>query len=107
MLAYETLLLLSPELGEDERNSLLEGLTQVVESEGGKIVEMDHWGSKTLAYPVRKQTRGYYVRMDYDAPAQLIAELERKIRLNDEIFKFVTVKLDRAADAQAEAAAEA
>jgi len=90
---YETLVLLSPELAEENRKEILELLTTVVEREGGTMVETDDWGLRTLAYPVQKQTRGYYVRLVYDAPGNLVAELERNIRITDGIFKFMTVKL--------------
>ena len=91
--SYETLVLLSPELAEENRKELLDTLTGIVEREGGTMVETDDWGIRTLAYPVRKLTRGHYVRLVYDAPGALITELERNIRITDGIFKFVTVKL--------------
>ncbi len=90
---YETLVLLSPELAEEDRRGLLDGLTGIIEREGGKMVETDDWGMRQLAYPVRKQTRGYYVRLVFEAPGALVAELERNIRITDGIFKFMTVKL--------------
>lgn len=63
------------------------------------MLEVDHWGMRDLAYPVRKQMRGYYVRLVYEGPAPLVAELERNIRITDGIYKFVTVKLaDEAAE---------
>ena len=90
---YETLVLLSPELAEENRKGILDLLTSIVEREGGNMVETDDWGLRQLAYPVQKQTRGYYVRLVYDAPGNLVAELERNIRITDGIFKFMTVKL--------------
>ena len=71
----------------------IDALTGVVERENGVMEEVDHWGMRDLAYPVRKQMRGYYVRLVYQAPAELVAELERNVRITDGIFKFVTVKL--------------
>jgi small subunit ribosomal protein S6 len=65
---------------------------------------VDHWGTKELAYPVQKQMRGYYVRLEYDALAPLVAELERNIRISAGIFKFVTVRLPDAPDAVKEVA---
>ncbi|WP_028586830.1 30S ribosomal protein S6 [Desulfocurvus vexinensis] len=94
MRKFETLLLLSPELPAEERQGLLDALTGVIAREGGTLVETDDWGMRDLAYPVRKMDRGHYVRLVYNAPAALIAELERNIRIADGIFKFVTVKLD-------------
>ena len=89
MRKFETLLLLSPELSAETREGILTALTGVVERENGVMEEVDHWGMRDLAYPVRKQMRGYYVRLVYQAPA----ELERNVRITDGIFKFVTVKL--------------
>ena len=93
MRKFETLLLLSPELSAENREGILNALVTVIEREGGVMTEVDHWGMGDLAYPVHKLMRGYYVRLVYDAPAALVAELERNIRITDGIFKFVTVKL--------------
>ena len=101
MRRFETLLLLSPELAAEAREALIAALSGVIEREQGAIVKIDHWGMKELAYPVRKQMRGYYVRFEYNAPPALVAEFERNIRISDGMFKFVTVRL---ADAAEEAA---
>jgi small subunit ribosomal protein S6 len=101
---YETLLLLSPELAEENRKEILTNLTGIIERDGGKLTLVDDWGIKTLAYPVRKLTRGHYVRLEYAAPGALVAELERNVRITDGIFKFVTVRLG---DAPAPATEEA
>ena len=93
MRKFETLLLLSPEISSDVRTSILDGLKGVIEREGGKMLAEDVWGMRDLAYPVKKQMRGFYVRLEYAAPGALIAELERNIRIAEGIFKFVTVKL--------------
>lgn len=97
---YEALVLLSPELASDSRKEIVEGLIAIIDREGGKMNEVDDWGSRQLAYPVQNQTRGYYVRLVFDAPGQLVAELERNIRITEGIFKFVTVKLDDTVQAQ-------
>lgn len=102
MRKFETLLLLSPELSSDVRTSLLESLKAVIDREGGKMLVEDVWGMRDLAYPVKKQMRGFYVRLEYAAPGTLVAELERNIRIAEGIFKFVTVKL--ADDIEEEAA---
>ena len=93
MRKFETLLLLSPELGAEPREALLGTLGGIVEREKGQMVTVDHWGMRDLAYPVDKQMRGYYVRLEYLAPGETIAELERIIRISDGVFKFLTVKL--------------
>ncbi len=90
---YETLLLFSPDLNQEETNALVEKFTGILEQNGGKIVKKDDWGLKTLAYPVQKQTRGRYIRLEYTLPPHQVQEFERRIRITDEVFKFITVKL--------------
>lgn len=97
MRQFETLVLLSPELSSDSRESIINGLVAIIEREGGKVDEIDQWGMRELAYPVRKLTRGFYVRLVYTAPPRLVAELERNIRITDGILKFLTVKLSTSA----------
>lgn len=94
MRRFETLLLFSPELSAENRESILKGITAIIEREGGKVIEADQWGMRDLAYPVKKQMRGYYVRLVYEGPGPLVAELERNLRITEGIFKFLTVRLD-------------
>ncbi|NJB67021.1 small subunit ribosomal protein S6 [Desulfobaculum xiamenense] len=100
MRKFETLLLLSPEFAAEERQTILDNLTGVITREGGVVDLVDDWGLRDLAYPVKKKTRGYYVRLEYTAPGQLVAELERNIRITDGIYKFVTVRLGEEAEAE-------
>ena len=92
MRKFETLLLLSPELAGDAREALLGTFTGVIERAGGQVTA-DHWGMHDRAYPVRTQMRGYYVRLEYVAPGDNVAEHERIIRISDGVFKFLNVKL--------------
>lgn len=101
MRKFETLMLLSPELTVDQRDGVINAMIAVIEREGGKMLATDPWGMRDLAYPVNKQMRGFYVRLEYAAPGTLITELERNIRITDGIYKFTTVKL---ADSVEEAA---
>ncbi len=93
MRKYETLLLFSPELASENLQEILETLKGVVEREQGNTLTLDDWGMRDLAYMVRKQTRGHYVRLEYALPPAGVAELERIVRITDGILKFVTVKL--------------
>ena len=90
---YEMLLLLSPELNAEGKKTVIDNLVAITEREQGQMVAVDDWGTKELAYPVKKQVRGQYVRLDFAAPGTVVAELERIVRITDGIFKFVTVKL--------------
>ncbi|QLA16352.1 30S ribosomal protein S6 [Desulfolutivibrio sulfoxidireducens] len=93
MRKYETLLLFSPELASENLQEILETLKGVIEREQGSGLTLDDWGMRDLAYMVRKQTRGHYVRLEYALPPAGVAELERIVRITDGILKFVTVKL--------------
>jgi small subunit ribosomal protein S6 len=90
---YETLLLFSPELTTENLQTLLGNFGNVITTQGGESVKVDDWGVKELAFPVKKQLRGHFVRLEYNLPASAVAELERNIRIAEGIFKFVTVKL--------------
>ncbi|MBG0777889.1 MAG: 30S ribosomal protein S6 [Desulfovibrionaceae bacterium] len=93
MRKYETLLLLSPELSGEERTAILDTLSGVLDRVEGTDRVVDEWGMRDLAYPVRKQMRGYYVRLEYVCANAGVAELERIIRITDGIYKFLTVQL--------------
>ena len=94
MRKFETMLLFSPELSSEVRESILAALTGVIEREDGSVIVADHWGMRDLAYPIRKQNRGYYVRLEYSGPGTIVAELERIIRITEGIFRFVTIRLE-------------
>ena len=93
MRKYEALLLLSPELGAENRQEILDNLKGTLEGQEGSILTVDDWGMRDLAYPVQKKSRGHYTRIEFAAPPTAIAEFERIVRITDGIMKFVTVKL--------------
>lgn len=90
---YETLMLFSPDMPGERRQEILEMITGIIDRAGGKVLDEDDWGMRSLAYPVRKQTRGHYVRLEYAAPNEVVAEAERNLRIAEGVFKFITVKL--------------
>ena len=97
---YETLLLLSPELADENRQEILDNLSGIIARENGRMLDVDDWGMRDLAYPVKKQFRGHYVRLEFAGPGEVVTELERNIRIADGIFKFLTVKLANEAPAR-------
>ncbi len=110
---YETLYLLHPDLNDEERETRAEKLQKIITDDGGKIVKVDPWPLRKLAYRVMKQTQGWYVCMEYAAPGSTILELTRNMRLDESLMKFVTIKKADVFDpavlerAEAEAAAKA
>jgi len=73
---------------------LNEAVGKLIEKEGGEIVRMDDIGIRRLAYPIKKKTDGYYVLFEIAGSGQEIAELERRMRVNDMIVRYITVRVD-------------
>ncbi|MGB7209412.1 MAG: 30S ribosomal protein S6 [Pyrinomonadaceae bacterium] len=91
---YEVMYIVDPETAADKIVELNETIGKLIEKEGGTIVRMDDIGMRTLAYPIKKRKDGYYVLFEVDGTGQEIMELERRMRVNDAIIRFVTVRVD-------------
>ena len=94
MANYEGILIARQDLGTSQVNNLVSELSEVIKSEGGDIVKIDNWGLKNLAYRIKKNRKGHYVLLNIVAPAKAISEYERRIRLNEDIIRYMTVKVD-------------
>ena len=66
----------------------------MLRNEGGEIVKVDNWGLKNLAYRIKKNRKGYYVLLDIIAPAKAVTEYERRVRLNEDIIRYMTVRVE-------------
>ncbi|MEE4607307.1 MAG: 30S ribosomal protein S6 [Desulfobacteraceae bacterium] len=93
MQRYETIFIIDPDLSEEGRAPVVERLLQLIPQQNGVLVEEDHWGSRKLAYPIRKKQRGYYLRLDYCGVGALVDELERFCRIDERLLKYMTIKL--------------
>jgi small subunit ribosomal protein S6 len=95
MRMYETIFIVKPDLGEEETKGLTAKVQEVIASMKGDFKRLEDWGARKLAYPIEKFARGryYYLRFDGDAP--LIAELERRLRLDDKVLRYQSVKLEK------------
>lgn len=91
---YEVMYIVDPETAADKIVELNETIGKLIEKEGGTIVRMDDIGMRTMAYPIKKRKDGYYVLYEVDGTGQEIMELERRMRVNDAIIRFVTVRVD-------------
>lgn len=101
---YETIFILQPDLGEEEIKGITEKVQEVVAGFKGDLMKLEDWGLRKLAYPINKFNRGRYYYLRFDGTAPLIAELERRLRLNDKVVRYQSVKLEK--ERQAPAAAE-
>jgi len=90
---YETVYVLSPDVARDAQERVASRIDEVVGKEGGKLTLVENWGRRALAYPVSKHKRGVYVYLKYAGGGALVNEIERNLRMLDEVLKYQTVKL--------------
>ena len=94
MRIYEELFVLRPDVTDEEVNPIIEQMRGVVTTAGGTIEKEERWGVRKLAYRVQKRAEGYYVLLQFTAGAQTVREIERRLRVNDAVLKFITVRID-------------
>jgi small subunit ribosomal protein S6 len=95
MYRYETLFILHPELPEAQVRETQERVRRLIEGMGGAVVEIQDWGQRELAYLIRKQPRGIYVLAMYSARPEVVKELERTLKLADDVLRYVSVRLPK------------
>jgi small subunit ribosomal protein S6 len=93
MRKYETIFILHPDLGEDDIKVVTGKAQDVIASYKGELHRMDDWGIRKLAYPISKCTRGRYYYARFDGEAKLIAELERRLRLDEKVLRYQSVNI--------------
>jgi small subunit ribosomal protein S6 len=98
---YETIYIVRPDLPDDDVKRIQDKLDSIVLSFNGEIILKDDWGVRKLAYLVGKQARGRYAYLDFVATAACILELERVIRIESEVIRFMTVRLGENVDIEA------
>ena len=91
---YEVMYIAQPESADDDIAKLNEAITNLVEKDGGTVSVVEGWGRRRMAYPINKKTEGYYVLLEIEGSGQEIAELERRFRVNDQIMRYMTVRVD-------------
>ena len=91
---YEMTYILNPVLEEERFSELVSFVNKLIEDNGGDIVEVDEWGVKKLAYIMDKKSTGYYVNLYFNAPGAAIEVVERNMRINDDIMRYITIKYD-------------
>lgn len=104
MRKYETVIISDPDLQDQTRTELFDKIRNIIARENGILLDLDDWGSKKLAYEIRKKLRGHYVCLTYGGTGDLVKELERNLGLSDDVMKFMTILLS--ADETAESLAE-
>ena len=91
MKLYETTVIFDPGLEEARVNEEVERVTQPIAQAGGEVIEVQRWGKRKLAYMIRKRRDGTYVHVKHKSPPELIAEMDRRFRLNESVLRHLTV----------------
>ena len=99
---YESAVLINAALDDQQIESILTRIKDIIINNGGQIRELENWGRKRLAYPVEKSKIGYYAIYRFDAPSDIVAKLERSYSLDEQILRFMTLKLNNDALEQLE-----
>lgn len=89
---YETVFIARQDLTEAQVKDLADKFSKIVTDQGGKIHKVEHWGLRTLAYRINKNRKGHYVLIETDASGEAIIELERNLRLNEDVLRSLTVR---------------
>ena len=98
MRRYETIIIIDPDLSAEEREPVLARVKDVIAQQDGYLAFIDDWGTRKLAYEIKKKARGYYVRFDFCGTAAVVDEIERFFRIDDRVLKYMTVLLDKIAE---------
>jgi len=91
---YEHVFLARQDLAQAQVDALAENATKIIADNGGKVVKTETWGLRSLAYRIAKNRKAHYVALDIDAPAAALAELERQTGINEDVIRFMTIRVD-------------
>ena len=95
MRMYETIYIVKPDLTDDEGKALTAKVQDIITGMKGEIKKLEDWGLRKLSYPINKIARGRYIYLRFDGNSDLIAELERRLRLDDKVLRYQSVKLEK------------
>lgn len=91
---YESIIIVNPNITADGIKELIEYIKKLIKDNNGNIIQIEDLGRKRLAYEIKKNKEGYYIRFEFEVNPVIISELERIYRIKDEIMKFITVRID-------------
>ncbi len=91
---YEHVFLARQDLAQGQVDALAESATKIIEDNGGKVVKTETWGLRNIAYRIAKNRKAHYVLLDFEAPAPVVAELERQTQINEDVIRYMTLKVD-------------
>ena len=94
MPTYESMLVLDPEMFKEQIDGFVEKLKQCIDDRGAEVLKVKEWGINTLAYEIKKKNKGYYLLLYLNGDVALVAEMEKTLRLMEEVLRYLIVKCD-------------
>ncbi len=91
---YEHVFLARQDLAQAQVDALAENATSIIEANQGKVTKVETWGLRSLAYKIAKNRKAHYVMLNIEAPAGVVAELERQTQINEDVIRYMTVRVD-------------
>ena len=91
---YEHVFLARQDLSQAQVDALAATATEIVESNNGKVTKTETWGLRSLAYKIQKNRKAHFVMLNIEAPGDVIAELERQTQINEDVIRYMTVRVD-------------
>ncbi len=92
---YEFTYIITPVLSDEQIKDTVKRVNKLIESNDGKVIDIDEWGSRRLAYQINKKRNGYYVNLYFEAPGESIPRLARSIEIDDNILRYLTLRMDK------------
>jgi small subunit ribosomal protein S6 len=94
MALYEHVFLARQDLAQAQVDALAETATKIIEDNGGKVVKIETWGLRSLAYRIAKNRKAHYVLIEFDAPTNVVLELERQTQINEDVIRYMTLRVE-------------
>ncbi len=94
MALYEHMLIARQDISAQAVDALATHLKTIVETEGGTVEKQEYWGLRTLSYRIKKNRKGHYVLLNLNAPGKAISELERQLKINEDVLRYITVRVE-------------
>jgi small subunit ribosomal protein S6 len=91
---YESVFIARQDISATQAEALTEQFANLIAEQGGKVTKKEQWGLRNIAYRIKKNRKGHYVLMNIDAPAAAVTEMERQMRINEDILRYLTVRVD-------------
>ncbi|MBF0247961.1 MAG: 30S ribosomal protein S6 [Alphaproteobacteria bacterium] len=91
---YESVIIARQDLSAQQVESLTEQMSGVISANGGKVEKTEQWGLRSIAYRIKKNRKGHYTQLTIDAPAEAVHELERQLRLNEDVLRSLTLRIE-------------